>query len=90
MFEIKELEYALRKNVNVMQPKRKTVTFGLRSVSYLVLSYGMIILSVLENCVYVFDMCILMSFGLFYDDILMYILLYIARTVYIYCTMVVY
>ena len=35
MFEIKELEYALRKNVNVVQPKRKTVTFGLRSVSYL-------------------------------------------------------
>ena len=35
MFEIKALEYALRKNVNVVQPKRKAVTFGLRSVSYL-------------------------------------------------------
>ena len=35
MFEIKELEYALRKNVNVVQPKRRTVTFGLRSASYL-------------------------------------------------------
>ena len=35
MFEVKELDYALRKNVNVIQPKRKTVTFGLRSVSYL-------------------------------------------------------
>ena len=35
MFEVKELDYALRKNVNVVQPKRKTVIFGLRSVSYL-------------------------------------------------------
>ena len=35
MFKVKTLDYALRKNVNVVQPKRKMVTFGLRSVSYL-------------------------------------------------------
>ena len=35
MFEVKELDYALRKNVNVVQSKRETDTFGLMSVSYL-------------------------------------------------------
>ena len=35
MSKVKEIDFALRKNVNVVQPKRKTVAFGLRSVSYL-------------------------------------------------------
>ena len=35
MFKAKELDYAPRKNVNGVQHKKKTVTFGLRSVSYM-------------------------------------------------------
>ena len=34
MFKVKELDYALKKNVSVVAPKSKTVTFGLRLVSY--------------------------------------------------------
>ena len=36
MFKFKEVSYARIKNINVVQPKRKTVTFGLRSVSHFV------------------------------------------------------
>ena len=49
MFKFKEVNYALRKNVNVVQPNRKMATFGLRSVPAWLVSYGTIILSLLEN-----------------------------------------
>ena len=34
MFEVKNLDYALRDWTRLYQPKKRTVTYGLRSISY--------------------------------------------------------
>ena len=34
LFEVKSLGYSLRNHVKVLQPKRRTTTYGLRTVSY--------------------------------------------------------
>ena len=33
-FEVKSLGYSLRNHLRVLQPKRRTTTYGLRAVSY--------------------------------------------------------
>ena len=34
MFEVKALEYSLRNPVKVLQPKKRTTSYGLKTVSY--------------------------------------------------------